>query len=83
MRRKASLLAPVREVGLVDDALAAELAADPLAYGLKANRPILDALFDSIYEQGPRRAARPNRGALRRERPRPVTRGDQPPCARS
>ena len=51
-QRRRSLLAPAAEVGLVDDALAAELATDPLAYGVKANRPTLDALLDYIYEQG-------------------------------
>jgi 4,5-dihydroxyphthalate decarboxylase len=51
-QRRASLLAPATEVGTVGATLAHDLRADPLAYGLKANRPTLDALFTYIFEQG-------------------------------
>jgi 4,5-dihydroxyphthalate decarboxylase len=52
MRRLASLAAPAGDVGLLEGAAAASLGTDPLAYGVQANRPTLDALLDYIYEQG-------------------------------
>jgi 4,5-dihydroxyphthalate decarboxylase len=50
--RGASLASPVAEVGLLAPDAGAALAADPLAYGVKANRPTLDALLAYIHEQG-------------------------------
>jgi len=50
--RCASLAAPANEVGLLDAEAGAALGSDPLAYGVKANRPTLDALLDYISEQG-------------------------------
>ena len=47
-----SLAAPAADVGLLDAATGTALAADPLAYGVKANRPTLDALLAYIHEQG-------------------------------
>ena len=52
MKRRASLLEPASATGLIDGALASDLNTDPLAYGVKANRPTLDALLDYIHEQG-------------------------------
>ena len=51
-QRCASLAAPADDVGLLSADTGAALGTDPLAYGVKANRPTLDALLDYISEQG-------------------------------
>lgn len=52
IRQLASLAAPLQDVGLLGADAGAALGSDPLAYGVEANRPTLDALLDYIYEQG-------------------------------
>lgn len=58
-QRRNSLLGPALETGVVDGELATALRTDPLAYGVRENRPTIDGLLDYIYEQGlsPRRVA--------------------------
>jgi 4,5-dihydroxyphthalate decarboxylase len=50
--RGVSLASPLSEVGLVGPEIGVALAADPLTYGVKANRATLDALLGYIFEQG-------------------------------
>jgi 4,5-dihydroxyphthalate decarboxylase len=48
-RQRAELLEPYMQVGQVD---AAELASDPMAYGIRRNRPVLETIATYLREQG-------------------------------
>jgi 4,5-dihydroxyphthalate decarboxylase len=48
-RQRAALLEPYLLVGQVD---AAELASDPMAYGIRRNRPVLETIATYLHEQG-------------------------------
>jgi 4,5-dihydroxyphthalate decarboxylase len=48
-RRRAELLEPYLQVGQV---AAAELASDPMAYGIRRNRPVLETIATYLHEQG-------------------------------
>jgi 4,5-dihydroxyphthalate decarboxylase len=45
-------LAPWLDAGIVDPGLPAALARDPLAYGLRATRPVLETLAGYVHDQG-------------------------------
>jgi 4,5-dihydroxyphthalate decarboxylase len=45
-------LEPFSQIGTVDESAIAALRADPMAYGVKAARNVLDAICDYVFEQG-------------------------------
>jgi 4,5-dihydroxyphthalate decarboxylase len=47
-RQRAALLEPYVQVGAVD---AAELASDPMVYGVRKNRPVLETIATYLHEQ--------------------------------
>jgi 4,5-dihydroxyphthalate decarboxylase len=47
-RQRAALLEPYLQVGAVD---AAELALDPMVYGVRKNRPVLETIASYLHEQ--------------------------------
>jgi 4,5-dihydroxyphthalate decarboxylase len=51
-RQRADDLAPWLDAGIVDPGLPAALARDPLAYGLRATRPVLETLAGYVHDQG-------------------------------
>jgi 4,5-dihydroxyphthalate decarboxylase len=51
-RQRADDLAPWLETGIVDSGLSAGLDRDPLAYGLRATRPVLETLARYVHDQG-------------------------------
>ena len=66
------------ETGLLDDGVKRTLAAnDPLAYGFKAARPVLETIAQYVHEQGLCAAPRRPRRALRHEHARRVTGNDE------
>jgi 4,5-dihydroxyphthalate decarboxylase len=51
-RQRDAMLQPYRESGLLGDDAAQALASDPLAYGVKAARPVLETIAQYVHEQG-------------------------------
>lgn len=48
-KQRAALLEPYLQVGQID---AAELSSDPMAYGIRKNRPVLETIATYLHEQG-------------------------------
>jgi 4,5-dihydroxyphthalate decarboxylase len=51
-RRASDYLAPFWSTGLLNDDVKRVLAADPMAYGIKAARPVLETIAAYVHEQG-------------------------------
>jgi 4,5-dihydroxyphthalate decarboxylase len=52
LRAGATALASHLETGLLGDDVKSALAADPMAYGVKATRKVLETIADYVHEQG-------------------------------
>jgi 4,5-dihydroxyphthalate decarboxylase len=52
LRAGATALASHLETGLLGDDVKRTLAADPMAYGVKATRKVLETIADYVHEQG-------------------------------
>ena len=59
VRRGNLLLKPYRELGLIGGETQKTLATDPMAYGIKASRTVLETISEYNFEQGltPRKVA--------------------------
>jgi 4,5-dihydroxyphthalate decarboxylase len=59
VRRGNLLLKPYRELGLIGDETRKALGTDPMAYGIKASRTVLETISEYNFEQGltPRKVA--------------------------
>jgi 4,5-dihydroxyphthalate decarboxylase len=57
MRTRDEMLQPYFELGLLEEKARGVLADDPIPYGLKAARPMLETITQYLHEQGltPRR----------------------------
>ena len=51
-RNASAYLSPYLESGLLDDKAAKAFKQDPLAYGVKAARPVLETITQFVHEQG-------------------------------
>jgi 4,5-dihydroxyphthalate decarboxylase len=50
--RAAATLQPVFEVGALDEGIRKVVASDPMPYGVKAARPVLETIAQYVHEQG-------------------------------
>jgi 4,5-dihydroxyphthalate decarboxylase len=52
VRNGQMLLKPYEELGLLDDKSRSALASDPMAYGVRASRQVLETITQYVHEQG-------------------------------
>lgn len=50
-KRRTALVQPYLETGVLDAKAGAQLAGDPMAYGIRENRPVLETIAGYLHEQ--------------------------------